>query len=187
MNRVILKLLFLIILPAFEVSLAAQSSLQEESNVQIPDSCKPVIKNDTTFYPRIKIDPGTLVDYEEMPEFPGGEKALIAFVRANTVYPVTAIKDSVSGQVVVKFVVGTGGCPADFSILKGIREDLDNESIRVARRLPKFRPGSTVMDSPKGLYRTNVKVWYIVTFKYRLKESPDEKGIIILPRKEAKK
>jgi hypothetical protein len=180
MKRVIIKLLLFTVLTAFEVSLAAQSSLAVESNLQA-DSCKPIIPKDTVFYPKTKIAPGVFIENERVPEFPGGDEALVAFIKSKTIYPATAVKDSVSGRVVVQFTVGPGGCPKNFSILMGIRADLNNESIRVVKQLPKFKPGSKLKESPKGWYWTTVNVQYIATFNFRLKNGPAGRGILILP------
>jgi TonB family protein len=181
MNRYFIFLIMLVL--ATQTNVAAQTStLLNETNTQIPDSCKPVVPKDTIFYPLTNTDDKVFVTIEEMPQFPGGDKALMDFVKANTIYPATAAKDSVYGRVIVRFAVGTGGCPARVSILRGIRADLDNESIRVIKMLPKFKPGTSIRQSPKGWYRTPVDVWYMVPFNYRLKKDPAAWGIEILPK-----
>ena len=175
-------LLLMLVLVTMKLNVAAQtSSSLNENNTQIPDSCNPVVPKDTTFFPATNTDDEVFVDYDEMPRFPGGDKAVMDFVIANTVYPETAVRDSVEGRVMVKFAVGRGGCPTKINIFKGICEDLNNESIRVIKMLPKFIPGTSVRQSPKGWYRTTVEVWYVVPFNYRLK--PGTAINEILPKK----
>jgi TonB family protein len=182
MKRTITGLQTILILATLNISLTAQStSFLEQNTIQIPDSCKPVIPKDTIFYPELNIDPGVIVEYEEMPVFPGGDRAVTDFIIKNTIYPTIAIRDSVSGRVVVRFVVGTGGCPTDFSILRGIRWDLDNEAIRVVKLLPKFKPGKMIKKSPEGWYWTTVNVWYMIPFNFSLINNPGIPEIVILP------
>ena len=46
---------------------------------------------------------------QQMPEFPGGEDSLFAFIRRNMNYPEEASKKGKVGKVYVKFVVDTEG------------------------------------------------------------------------------
>ena len=164
-------LLMIVIFATMKFNAAAKDpSMLKEGNAQIPDSCKPVAPKDTTFFNMPSTDEIVLGDPDEMPYFPGGDKAILDFIKVNTVYPETAVRDTVSGRVTVRFAVGRGGCPTDVNILKGIREDLNNESIRVIKMLPKFKPGTTIRQTPKGWYRTPVVVWYMVPFNYSLKK-----------------
>lgn len=176
------KLLSVVILSALNLSLTAQSpALPRQTSVVVPDSCKPAVEPDTTFYPVLKNDPGQLSDSEIMPLFPGSDKAFDEFIIKNTVYPSTALNDSATGEVIVTFDIGKGGCPAYFEVLQGMRDDLKNESLRVVKLLPRFKPGKKLRDSPKGRYWTNSVTTYIVIFNYQLKPKPGKRGITILP------
>lgn len=77
-----------------------------------------------------------------LPEYPGGNDSLAAFVKENLHYPNTAIKDSVQGEVIIFFTVDTVGTIGDIKIKKSVRYDLDNEAIRVISIMPKWYPGS---------------------------------------------
>jgi TonB family protein len=171
-------LLLILVFASLETNIAAhEPSTSAESNAQIPDSCKPVMPKDTVFFQIGDNVPGQ----DEIPLFPGGDVALLNFVKANTVYPATAVSDSVSGRVIVRFAVGPGGCPTNINILRGIREDLDKESIRVTKLLPRFKPATAIRQSPKGWYITPVSIWYMVPFNFRLKKDPYAKWPEILP------
>lgn len=137
---------------------------------------------DTVFF---EIDPkwkDYLFEFEEMPEFPGGEKALINYISENTIYPQSAIKDSISGLVTIVFIVDTDGSTKISKIYRSVQIDIDNECIRVVKEMPKWKPGSTVFRAEKGLYRKIIPVYYLITFNFTLNDSETKKGIIIKPK-----
>jgi len=105
---------------------------------------------------------------EKMPEFPGGDKALMGFLRTHLRYPIHAAKFGVEGRVVVTFVVQRDGSATDFKIAKSADKELDEEALRVCKLLPKFTP-ATKDGEP-------VPVWYTlpVTFKLGKKSNFDE-------------
>ena len=77
---------------------------------------------------------------EQMPEFPGGEAALMKFINENLRYPAAAIENGIQGRVVVQFVVKKDGSVGDVKVIRGIDPTLDQEAIRVCKTLPKFIP-----------------------------------------------
>ena len=79
---------------------------------------------------------------EIMPEFPGGEAALMKFLKNNTNYPTMAAENGIQGLVSVKFVVSKNG-EIDNVIVEGIRKGggLEEEAIRVIKKMPKWKPG----------------------------------------------
>lgn len=78
---------------------------------------------------------------EENPSFPGGVKALFAFVGRNLKYPIAAQEANVSGKVFVKFVVRKDGAVSDIKVLQGIGFGCDEETVRVIAQMPKWNPG----------------------------------------------
>lgn len=105
---------------------------------------------------------------ETKPIFPGGEKALRDFIRENMKYPPEAVKDSIQGRVVVKFMVGRDGVVGDVKVEKGAHPALDSEAVRVIRLLPKFTPGTR--DGKREA------MWYLVPVQFKLPEAmpPEE-------------
>lgn len=97
---------------------------------------------------------------EEMPEFKGGRKELFKYLQENIKYPETAKKDSIQGTVFVSFVVGKKGEIENAKILRGVRKDLDQESIRVVSEMPNWEPGK---QSGKA-----VRVMFNLPIKYKL-------------------
>jgi protein TonB len=83
----------------------------------------------------------TFVIVEQMPEFPGGERALLKYISKNLKYPQIAQENGVSGVVTVNFVVDTEGRISQVKILGGISIDCDNEAIRVIKSMPLWKPG----------------------------------------------
>ena len=115
----------------------------------------PNIAHDTTLTvsqvvePRIyEIDGEILVpDPDPIPvsvpvsSFPGGQHALREFLNENIKYPEQAKKDSITGRVVVKFVVEENGSITNPQIVRGIHPLLDAEALHVVNLMPKWKPG----------------------------------------------
>ncbi len=78
---------------------------------------------------------------EEQPEFPGGNRALYAYIHSNVRYPVLAQENGIQGRVFVKFVVDTDGSVSNVEVTRGVDASLDKEALRVIKSLPKFKPG----------------------------------------------
>jgi len=78
---------------------------------------------------------------EVMPEFSGGEAAMYAFLRENMVYPTVARENGIAGKVFVRFTVQANGRVTDVRVVRGIGGGCDEESIRVVRSMPPWKPG----------------------------------------------
>ena len=78
---------------------------------------------------------------EEMPEFPGGSKALRSFLAQHIMYPVEAQKEKIQGKVFVNFTVGSFGQVSNAKIVKRVHPSLDAEALRVIGLLPAWKPG----------------------------------------------
>lgn len=98
---------------------------------------------------------------EQMPEFPGGMPAMIEFLQTNLKYPEDAIKQKVEGKVMVMFVVETDGSISNVRVARKVFPSLDNEALRVAKTMPKWKPGKE-----KGrLVRVNYTLPVVFTVK----------------------
>ena len=78
---------------------------------------------------------------EEMPSFPGGQGALMAFLSSHIKYPVVAQENGVQGRVIVGFVVERDGSITDVKIMRSVDPSLDREAQRVVKAMPKWKPG----------------------------------------------
>jgi TonB family protein len=85
--------------------------------------------------------PKVFVFVEQQPEFPGGDKALIQFLQQNIRYPDYERILAIEGKVFLKFVVMEDGSVNDVRVVRGTSKGLDEEALRVVKKLPNFKPG----------------------------------------------
>lgn len=78
---------------------------------------------------------------EQMPEFPGGQKALMEFIATNLKYPKAAHENKTQGRVMAQFIVDKEGNVIKPSIVRSVSPELDEEAIRVISTMPKWKPG----------------------------------------------
>lgn len=94
------------------------------------------------FYRRIPLpDEPIYADVDKVPNFPGGEKARLKFLRENIDYPVVAREKGIQGTVYASFVVERDGSVSSIVIIKGIGGGCDEEVVRVMESMPKWTPG----------------------------------------------
>ena len=103
---------------------------------------------------------------EQMPQFPGGEAALMKYLMTHIQYPVNAAKNNVQGRVIVQFVVEKTGEIGEVKVARSVDEELDAEAVRVVKELPKFTPGRQ-----KG---EPVRVWYTLPISFKLQSDKQE-------------
>ena len=99
-----------------------------------------------------------------MPSFPGGDTALMNFLRDHLRYPEEAVKNNVQGKVIVQFVVEKDGKIGKVKIAKGVSKELDREAVRVVKSLPSFSPGLNSDGDP-------VRVWYTLPITFKLQSN----------------
>ncbi|MBR8537180.1 energy transducer TonB [Carboxylicivirga sediminis] len=78
---------------------------------------------------------------EQMPEFPGGDAALIKYITSHVKYPVICQENGVQGRVSVSFVINEKGEVTNVKAYRGVDPNLEREAIRVVQSLPKWKPG----------------------------------------------
>ena len=87
-----------------------------------------------------KIEDEILEVAEQDAQFPGGQVALLKYIRENTKYPAIALEQDVQGMVILRFVVERDGRVGDIEVKKSLSEECDREAIRVIKSLPRFVP-----------------------------------------------
>ena len=123
----------------------------EESNATLYGAVQPIYpykkKND-------KKDDESVIyrSAEQMPRFPGGEAALMKYIKSHIQYPAEALKNKIEGNVILQFVVQKTGKIGEVKVVRSLDKELDKEAVRVIKSLPKFTPGS---QNGKA-----VSVWY---------------------------
>ena len=78
---------------------------------------------------------------EQMPQYPGGDKEMMAYLSRNIKYPVIAQEQGIQGTVVLRFVVGKSGEVTDVTVMRSLDPSCDKEAIRVVKSMPKWVPG----------------------------------------------
>lgn len=78
---------------------------------------------------------------ENMPEFPGGQGALMNYLSKNIKYPTIAQENGTQGRVIVQFVVNRDGTIVDAKVVRSVDPYLDKEALRVINTMPKWKPG----------------------------------------------
>ncbi len=135
------------------ISIADVKGNDEEHGQDIADfkeAIKPVVEEDNKVWEIV----------EQKPQFPGGEAALMKYIRDNMQYPSIAQENGIQGRVVVRFVVSKDGSVRDVTVMRGVDPSLDKEAIRVVKSLPNFIPGKQNGHA--------VNVYYILPVSFRL-------------------
>ncbi|MGL5787728.1 MAG: energy transducer TonB [Bacteroidales bacterium] len=97
---------------------------------------------------------------EEMPQFPGGETALLQYLAKSVKYPVIAQENGIQGRVICSFTINKDGKVVDPVVVRGVDPSLDKEAIRVINAMPAWKPGKQ-----RG---KPVRVKYTVPINFRL-------------------
>jgi len=116
---------------------------------------------------------------EKMPVFPvlaPADSALSSvqrfsrFINADVHYPPRALRDGIAGKVYFTFTVNAEGRTQDIRIAKGLRDDVDAEALRNARRLEAIRwePGTQNGRA--------VTVTFTAPMSFRINPTPGQPG-----------
>jgi periplasmic protein TonB len=86
-------------------------------------------------------DREVFVVVEQMPEFPGGQQALMKYMSSHLKYPEIAKEEGIQGKVFINFVVQEDGSLREVKVLRGVHPSLDQEAMRVVKSMPLWNPG----------------------------------------------
>ena len=78
---------------------------------------------------------------EQMPQFPGGQAAMMKFIADSLRYPSVVCTGGVEGRIVVRFVVDCEGNIVNPLVVRSVDPLLDREAIRLVKSMPKWIPG----------------------------------------------
>ncbi len=105
---------------------------------------------------------------EHPPMFPGGDEALNKYLSENIKYPHDATENNVQGTIFVQFVIRYDGTITDVkTVNKKIGSGLEEESIRVVEKMPKWKPG--VQNDRR------VDVQFMLPIRYTLQDGHDDR------------
>lgn len=93
---------------------------------------------------------------EEMPSFPGGEKALMQYIKDNTYYPKEMCEGAAQGRVMVGFVINEDGSISDVKVLRSLTPELDEVAVKIVKGMPKWYPGKQNGKAVKTKYTVPV-------------------------------
>ena len=86
--------------------------------------------------------PITYVATEQNPEFKKGQEGMYIFLAQTIRYPAEAVKTQIQGKVFVSFTICTDGSLCDYEILKGVDPSIDQEALRVVKKMSgQWQPG----------------------------------------------
>jgi TonB family protein len=108
----------------------------------------------------------TLLPREEA-KFPGGDEEMVKYFMLNLRYPTRAFEESISGEVIVSFLIDEKGEISDAKVIKGLGYGCDEEAIRVVHNMPQWKPARM-----KG---KPVRVMYKLPIVFELPEKRSEK------------
>jgi TonB family protein len=134
--------------------IAADSLRKAKPDLQKPD--KDSIAHQNTSPKDIKV----YSFVEMMPQFPGGQQALISYITRNLRYPRSVQENKMQGVVIVRFVVDEEGVVDNIEVLRSVSSDLDNEAVRVVGSLPNWIPGK--------LNGAKVSVYYTLPIRFKI-------------------
>ena len=97
---------------------------------------------------------------EQQPQFPGGDAALMKFIKENLRYPSVLNESCIQGRVTLSFIIEEDGSITDIKCMRSPHDDLTKEAIRVVKLMPKWLPGK---QNGKA-----VRVKYVLPFTFRL-------------------
>lgn len=104
--------------------------------------------------------PKPFLTAEVMPQFVGGQEALMRYMQKNLHYPPQALRNNVEGRVYISFTVMASGDIADVQVLKGLGFGTDEEASRVVKNMPAWVPGQ------QNKRTVSVRYTLPITFRY---------------------
>jgi len=81
-----------------------------------------------------------LLTIEQMPEYPGGEERLYAWLKSSLYYPADALNNDIEGKVITKFIIDTNGMVTDVSTFKSVYPSLDSVCFAAVKNMQPWSP-----------------------------------------------
>ena len=79
---------------------------------------------------------------DEPPQYPGGDEAMMTFIRANLNYPsIPQSESEIRTRLVIGFTVNKDGSLSDIRVIRSMYPAFDTAGIEVVKKFPKFKPG----------------------------------------------
>lgn len=94
---------------------------------------------------------------EQMPSFPGGEKALYRFIGLTISYPVEAQANNESGIVYISCLISKKGKVVETWFLNSVSPSIDREAGRLVKKMPPWIPGTKNGENAKIKITISIK------------------------------
>ena len=145
-----------------QLLLAQEGQIQTVKERDYPMTTKAVIPVDKVEErPVNKNEPDKIyTSVDQMPQYPGGESALMRFLSSHINYPPGAAENNIQGKVILQFVVEKDGSIGEVKVARSVDKDLDREAVRLVKSLPRFTPGRSDGQA--------VRVWYTLPITFKL-------------------
>jgi TonB family protein len=103
----------------------------------------------------------TVVD--ENPKFENGDMSnFFVWIYKNITYPKTAIRDSISGRTIHRFMVDSSGVVKNVVILRSARSDLDNAAKDIIELSPRWTPAQQL--------NKNIGISFVIPVDYDIND-----------------
>ena len=109
------------------------------------------------------------IEYQARAQFPGGESALIKYVKESIQYPSDAIAEGFEGRVIVQFEIHADGSIGEVRIIRGRHPSLDKEAERIVKSLPNFIPAKSLKDG------IPTESWFTLPITFKLPKEDTQK------------
>ena len=142
---------------------SASCSIENTENANAVTAISVQNDADTTVVPNKQEEIFEIVDQEA--EYPGGEKALFAYVYSHCVYPAVALEKDIQGTVYLRFVVEKDGSVGEVKVTKSLHPACDAEAVRVVKTFGRFKPGM--------LNGSIVRSWFTLPVRFAIMQIPE--------------
>lgn len=145
------RLRVLLMLPVVALSVIVASACKQDTNSEMNLNSQDAPTTDVYWVDIQEVDIAETDSTDEVfwvvdqrPEYPGGEAALMEYLRSNLQYPENCKKNKVQGRVLISFVVNKDGSIVEPAVVKSAGPagvELDVEALRVVSSMPAWTPG----------------------------------------------
>lgn len=80
------------------------------------------------------------------PTFPGGEEAMMQYIKSRLVYPSEAVDSDIQGKVLVGFSIDSFGYVKNIRLLEGIHPACDSVALNIISDMPRWSPSKSEPD-----------------------------------------
>ena len=89
---------------------------------------------------------------DEMPSFPGGDNALMNYLKDRIKYTKIAWENGITGKVIISFIVGKDGEITDIKVRRSLGGGLDEVAVNAVKSMPPWKPGKNKGNAIKVMY-----------------------------------